>query len=91
MTIWQTLKVVWANISKNRMRTFLTMLGMIIGVSSVITLASLIQGFYNDMLDSYADMGLYNVSVSIYGRNGNMMITESDMYQYAREHKDTIK
>ncbi len=91
MTIWQTLKVVWANISKNRMRSFLTMLGMIIGVSSVITLSSLIQGFYNDMLDSYADMGLYNVSVTIYGRNGNKMLTESDMYQYAKEHKDTIK
>ncbi len=91
MTIWQTLKIVWTNIIKNRMRSFLTMLGMIIGVASVIMLVSLMQGFYNSMLDSYADMGINNVSVTINGRNGNMMLTEDDMYQYANEHKSAIK
>ena len=91
MTIWQTLKIVWGNIIKNRMRSFLTMLGMIIGVASVILLVSLMQGFYTDMLDSYADMGINNVSVTINGRNGNMMLTEADMYQYAKEHSIAIK
>ncbi len=91
MTIWQTLKIVWANIIKNRMRSFLTMLGMIIGVASVILLVSLMQGFYTSMLDSYADMGINNVSVSIHGRNGNMMLTEEDMYKYAAERESTIK
>ncbi len=91
MTIWQTLKIVWANIIKNRMRSFLTMLGMIIGVTSVILLVSLMQGFYNSMLDSYAEMGINNVSVTINGRNGNMILTEDDMYQYAKEHKSAIK
>lgn len=91
MTIWQTSKIVWTNIIKNRMRSFLTMLGMIIGVASVILLVSLMQGFYTSMLDSYADMGINNVSVSIKGRNGNMMLSEADMYQYAREHESAIK
>ncbi len=91
MTLWQTLKIVWTNIIKNRMRSFLTMLGMIIGVASVILLVSLMQAFYTSMLDSYADMGINNVSVTINGRNGNMMLTEADMYQYANEHKNTIK
>ena len=91
MTIWQTLKIVWTNIIKNRMRSFLTMLGMIIGVASVILLVSLMQAFYTSMLDSYAEWGINNVSVSIFGRNGNMMITEEEMYQYAKEHKTTIK
>lgn len=91
MTLWQTSKVVWSNISRNRMRSFLTMLGMIIGVSSVIILVSLMQSFYNSILDSYADMGIYNVSVSIKGRNGNMVIKEEDMYQYAKGRPDTIK
>lgn len=91
MTLWQTSKVVWSNIYRNRMRSFLTMLGMIIGVSSVIILVSLIQSVYDNMLDSYAEMGIYSVSVSITGRNGNMVVDEDDMYQYAKEHKDTIK
>ena len=91
MTIWQTLKIVWTNIVKNRMRSFLTMLGMIIGVASVILLVSLMQAFYTSMLDSYAEWGINNVSVSIHGRNGDMMISEEEMYQYAAEHKDAIK
>lgn len=91
MTLWQTSKIVWSNIFRNRMRSFLTMLGMIIGVSSVIILVSLMQSFYDSILDSYADMGIYNVSVTIKGRNGNMVIEEDDMYQYAKEHSDNIK
>lgn len=63
---------------------------MIIGVSSVIILVSLMQSFYKSILDSYADMGIYNVSVVIKGRNGSMIINENDMYQYAKDHKDTI-
>lgn len=90
MTLWQTLKVVWSNIIGNRMRSFLTMLGMIIGVASVIILVSLMQSFYNSILASYAEMGINNVSVTLKGRNGNMIIDESDMYQYAKDHADTI-
>lgn len=91
MTLWKTLKVVWSNILGNRMRTFLTMLGMIIGVASVIILVSLMQGFYSSIIDSYAEMGINDVSVTIKGRNGNMMIDENDMYRYAKQHAGNIK
>lgn len=90
MTLWKTLKVVWSNIKGNRMRTFLTMLGMIIGVSSVIILVSLMQGVYGSIIDSYAEMGLNNVNVTIKGRNGNLILDENDMYQYAKEHAGNI-
>lgn len=91
MKLNQTIKVVWANIAGNRMRSFLTMLGMIIGVASVIILVSIMQGFSGSILGSYSDMGLNNVTVTIKGRNGNMIIKEEDMYQYASEHKDNVK
>ncbi|MDD3172285.1 MAG: ABC transporter permease [Herbinix sp.] len=91
MRLRQTLKVVWANIIGNRMRSFLTMLGMIIGVASVIILVSLMQSFYDSIISSYADMGINNIDVNLMGRNGNLIITESDMYKYAREHSDAIK
>lgn len=91
MKLWQTLKVVWANIAGNRMRSFLTMLGMIIGVASVIILVSLIQSFSDSIISSYSDMGINNVNVTIKGRNGNMVVTESDMYEYAKKHSDTLK
>lgn len=91
MRLRQTLKVVWGNIAGNRMRSFLTMLGMIIGVASVIILVSIMQSFSDSIISSYADMGINNIDVTINGRNGNMIITEADMYQYAKEHSDTMK
>ncbi|BCN29122.1 ABC transporter permease [Anaeromicropila herbilytica] len=91
MKLWQTLKIVWANITGNRMRTFLTMLGMIIGVASVIILISLMQGFANSTIDSYTNMGINNITISLKGRNGNVMLKEDDMYQYVKEHSSTLK
>ncbi|BCJ92544.1 ABC transporter permease [Anaerocolumna cellulosilytica] len=90
MKLRQTLKVVWNNIVGNRMRSFLTMLGMIIGVASVIMLVSVMQGFSNQMVESYSSMGINNITVSLKGRNGNLMFTEDDMYQYAKEHSDNL-
>lgn len=90
MKLRLTLKVVWNNIVGNRMRSFLTMLGMIIGVASVIILVSVMQGFANQMIDSYSSMGINNITISLQGRNGNLMFTEDDMYQYAIEHADNL-
>ncbi len=88
MKLRLTLKVVWNNIVGNRMRSFLTMLG--IGVASVIILVSVMQGFANQMIDSYSSMGINNITISLQGRNGNLMFTEDDMYQYAIEHADNL-
>jgi putative ABC transport system permease protein len=90
MRLRQTLKIVWANISGNRMRTFLTMLGMIIGVSSVIILVSLMQGYLDNMISSYSDLGINNIEVTLNGRNGNLILNEEDMYHYASKHFDKL-
>jgi putative ABC transport system permease protein len=66
------------------------MLGMIIGVASVIMLVSVMQGFSNQMVDSYSSMGINNITVTLKGRNGNLMFTEDDMHQYAKEHSDNL-
>ena len=91
MTLRQTLKTVWSNLIGNRMRSFLTMLGMIIGVASVVILVSLMQGFYDSIMESYEEMGINSITVTIKGRNGNLMLDENDMYQYAKEHSDTME
>jgi ABC-type antimicrobial peptide transport system, permease component len=91
MRLNQTLKVVWANIAGNRMRSFLTMLGMIIGVASVIILVSLMQGEFDSMMDSYGSMGINDVQVNLIGRNGNMLIKDSEMYEYAKKYPESIR
>lgn len=90
MTLFQTIKLSWSNITNNKLRSFLTMLGMIIGVASVIILVSLMEGMTDNMLSSFEEMGVHNITVSISGRNGNPVIKEQDMYDYAQKHKETL-
>ena len=44
MNIFESVKTALSSIKANKMRAFLTMLGIIIGISSVITIVSLGQG-----------------------------------------------
>ena len=46
----------WASIVANRMRSILTMLGIIIGVAAVITLVSIGNGVTKQVTDSVAGM-----------------------------------
>jgi putative ABC transport system permease protein len=55
---WQKLiKVALQSITKNKMRSLLTMLGIIIGVGSVITLVALGQGSQKDIQGQIASLG----------------------------------
>ena len=49
MNFMQSLKMALKSMRTSKMRTFLTMLGVIIGVASVIVLVSLVNGFKNDL------------------------------------------
>lgn len=42
--IFQSIKMAWNSITSNKMRSFLTMLGIIIGVASLIVLVSIADG-----------------------------------------------
>ena len=55
---WKNLiKVAFKSILKNRMRSLLTMLGVIIGVGAVIALVSIGQGATADVEDQISDLG----------------------------------
>lgn len=42
--IFQSIKMAWNSITSNKIRSFLTMLGIIIGVASLIVLVSIADG-----------------------------------------------
>ena len=88
MSIFQCLKLALKSISGNKMRSFLTMLGVIIGIAAVITLVSVVQGFSNDMISSFNSMGTNNITVSLSGRGGNMNIKPEEMLQVADDNRD---
>ncbi|MFR8531702.1 MAG: ABC transporter permease [Anaeromassilibacillus sp.] len=61
----QSFRLALKSIASSKMRSFLTMLGIIIGVASVILLVSLMQGMTNYISDSFSDLGTDQVSVSV--------------------------
>lgn len=77
MTIFRTTKMAFKSIMHNKMRSILTMLGIIIGVWSVITLVSVIQGVQRQTMEAYSRMGsnIINAYWGTYG-SGEKDITD---------------
>ena len=63
--IFQSVKMAWNAIAANKMRTFLTMLGIIIGVASLIILVSIADGATNSVTDEISNMGSSYLTVTI--------------------------
>ncbi|OGA77394.1 MAG: multidrug ABC transporter substrate-binding protein [Betaproteobacteria bacterium RIFCSPLOWO2_12_FULL_65_14] len=55
--IWNALLLAWRAIRRNLMRSFLTILGIVIGVSAVITMVTLGNGATQSVRDQIAGMG----------------------------------
>lgn len=89
MGISQAFLLSLRSIVQNKMRSFLTMLGMIIGVAAVIALISLVQSFQNEMTSSFDEMGTNQVIVSVQ-QNGNKLVQPEEMFEIAEEHSDLL-
>ncbi len=63
--IKETFKQAIQNVWSNKVRTFLTMLGIIIGVMAVIVIVGLGNGMTHMMQDFYSDMGSDILSVNV--------------------------
>lgn len=63
--IWQTCKMSWSAICSNKLRSFLTMLGIIIGVAALIVLVSIADGASSSVSEQISDMGASYLTVRI--------------------------
>ncbi|MCQ2735855.1 MAG: ABC transporter permease [bacterium] len=64
MSIWATLRIAIKALYANKMRTILTMLGIIIGVASVITMVSIGQGVSKSVESNIASLGTNLLTIS---------------------------
>ena len=71
----------------NKLRTFLTMLGIIIGVMAVIVIVGLGNGMTKSMRDSFSALGTNTLSVQVWGE-GNRNVSEEDMYEIVDQNPD---
>lgn len=62
---WKIVKLSLKSIFNNKMRSFLTMLGIIIGVMAVVILVSITQGAASGITDSISDMGSQQITATI--------------------------
>ncbi|MCR5058183.1 MAG: ABC transporter permease [Clostridiales bacterium] len=66
----QTLKMALKSIGSNKLRAFLTMLGIIIGVMALVILVSLVNGATGSVNDTISGLGNNMISVSISDNKG---------------------
>ncbi len=90
MNISQSFKMAMKSITASKMRTFLTMLGIIIGVCAVIVLVSVVQGATGTITDSIESLGANSISVSFTNRNSTKSVSYDEMKEFMAENQETI-
>jgi putative ABC transport system permease protein len=83
MNIIENFKMALESIKSNKMRSFLTMLGIIIGISSVITIVSLGQGGQNAITSEFEKLGASTINIKVDGSKATQSeyITNEDVKQ----------
>lgn len=72
------------------MRSFLTMLGIIIGVASVIVLVGLVEGQMSYIRTSYTDMGTDQLQVQL-SNSTTRFVSTGDLYAFYDENRTSYK
>ena len=88
--IIETFRQAIQNVWSNKLRTFLTMLGIIIGVMAVIVIVGLGNGMTQSMRDSFSAMGTNTLSINIWGY-GSRTVTVEDVYAIGTKNPDLIR
>ena len=90
MNFAQSFKLAIQSIMKSKVRAFLTMLGIIIGVGAVTLIVGMGNGMKNYITQSFESMGTNTINVSIQGRGNSRTVDVDDMYALVKENSDVI-
>jgi putative ABC transport system permease protein len=79
MTILETIRTAFESLAENKLRTMLTMLGVIIGVMSVVTLLAVGNGVSNYIGGQFSGLGAKQITISNDNRVANARLTVKDL------------
>lgn len=82
-------KMAISTIWSSKVRSFLTMLGIIIGIAAVIILVSLMGGLTKQLTDMFAEIGTNTIQVTITPRNGKK-VDPDEMYEFLEENEELL-
>lgn len=92
MNITNLFKIAFKALMNNKMRAFLTMLGIIIGVASVITMIAIGQGSKKSISDQISEMGSNIIMIHPGGeRRGGVRMDPSEMQTLKLENYQTLR
>ncbi len=80
----QSIRMAVKSISSNKMRAFLTMLGIIIGVMALVILVSLVSGATGNVTDTIASLGSDQITVRVSDNKG-APVTIQDLSRWMEE------
>ena len=75
----ECVKMSLSNILGNRTRSFLTVLGILIGVAAVIALITTVNGFSGSLTSSFSSMGAGTLTVTVTGSDLKSGLTGEDL------------
>jgi len=90
MNISQAFKMAIKSITSSKLRTFLTMLGIIIGVCAVIVLVSVVQGSTGSITESIESLGANSINVTFTGMNRTKSVSYEEMQEFMNENSEYI-
>ncbi|MBQ7566236.1 MAG: ABC transporter permease, partial [Oscillospiraceae bacterium] len=87
MSILDSVSMALKNIWASKMRTFLTMLGIIIGVAAVIVIIGLGNGLSNYVTESFSSLGTNTLTVNVRARGATRTLSVDDFYEIVEENE----
>ena len=90
VNLWQAFKLAFKSISMKKTRSFLTMLGIIIGVASVVIMVSVVQGQNRKNMEFFEKMGDNKITVQAYSYYDSNNETSQKLYDYCLSLGDLI-
>lgn len=87
----ETFSMSVSNIRHNRMRSFLTMLGIIIGVTAVVALISIVSSVSGEMMSQFESLGTGTLTIQASGYALKRGLNESELSELAAiENVDAV-
>jgi putative ABC transport system permease protein len=91
MGIYQSFLLALKNIVSSKLRAFLTMLGIIIGISGVMVIIGMGNGMEKYMRDAFQGMGTDLLIVNIIGTGTSHNVKDADMFQLVADNSSYLK
>ena len=82
--IGQSVRMAFSNIRNNKMRSFLTMLGIVIGVASVIALITIVSSVTGSVVDQFEALGAGTLTITAQGTSVKHGLEDEDIEKLSK-------